>query len=143
LKGEAVIDASTEAGARAAKRLEGERIIWLTTVRADGTPQSSPVWFVWDGTEFLIYSQPGRPKLRNIEGNPRVALNLNSDEGGDDIVTVSGAARIDLGAPPVKDNPRYVEKYAESLGRFGWSPESMSADYSVPVRIRPDSARIW
>lgn len=138
-----MIDTSTEAGARGAKRLEGEQIIWLTTVRADGTPQSSPVWFLWDGSEFLVYSQPGRAKLRNIEGNPRVALNLNSGEGGDDIVTVSGAATIDRGAPPVKDNPRYVEKYRESLSRSGWTPESMSADYSVPIRIRPDSARVW
>jgi PPOX class probable F420-dependent enzyme len=139
----AMIDASTEAGTRAVKRLEGERIIWLTTVRADGTPQSSPVWFVWDGTEFLVYSQPGKAKLTNIEGNPRVALNLNSGDGGDDIVTISGAARIDLGAPRVKDNHPYVEKYGESLSRYGWSPESMSGDYSVPIRIRPDSARVW
>lgn len=138
-----MIDTSTEAGARAAKRLRGERIVWLTTVRADGTPQSSPVWFLWDGTEFLIYSQPGRAKLRNIEGNDRVALNLNSDEGGDDVVTVSGAATIDRGAPPAKDNPAYVEKYRESMSRAGWTPESMSADYSVPIRIRPDSARVW
>jgi PPOX class probable F420-dependent enzyme len=139
----AMIDASTEAGARAAKRLEGERIIWLTTVRADGTPQSSPVWFLWDGTEFLIYSRPEKPKLRNIEGNPRVALNLNSDEGGGDVVTVSGGATIDRAAPPAKDNPGYVEKYRESLSRSGWTPESLSADYSVPVRVRPDSSRVW
>jgi PPOX class probable F420-dependent enzyme len=138
-----MIDASTEAGARAAKRLEGERIIWLTTVRADGTPQSSPVWFLWDGTEFLIYSQPGKPKLKNIDGNRRVALNLNSDEGGGDVLTVSGAATIDRDAPPAKDNPGYVEKYRASLSRAGWTPESLSADYSVPVRIRPDSARVW
>jgi PPOX class probable F420-dependent enzyme len=139
----AMIDASTEAGARAAKRLEGERIIWLTTVRADGTPQSSPVWFLWDGTEFVIYSQPGKPKLRNIEGNDRVALNLNSDEGGGDVVTVSGAALIDRDAPPAKDNSGYVEKYREWLSQAGWTPESMSADYSVPIRIRPDSTRVW
>jgi PPOX class probable F420-dependent enzyme len=139
----AMIDTSTKAGARGAKRLEEERIIWLTTVRADGTPQSSPVWFLWDGTEFLVYSQPGRPKLRNIEGNPRVALNLNSDDGGGDVVTVSGAARIDPEAAPVKDNRPYAEKYAEWLSEYGWSPESMSADYSVPIRIRLDSARVW
>jgi PPOX class probable F420-dependent enzyme len=138
-----MIDTSSEAGARASGRLAEEWIIWLTTVRADGTPQSSPVWFLWDGAEFLIYSQPGRPKLRNIEGNPRVALHLNSDDSGGDILTVSGAARIDQGAPPVKDNQPYVQKYGKALAGEGWSPETMSADYSVPVRIRPDSARVW
>ena len=53
-------DDSTEIGARAERRLREEEIAWLTTVRADGQPQSVPVWFLWDGDAFLIYSQPGR-----------------------------------------------------------------------------------
>jgi PPOX class probable F420-dependent enzyme len=74
-----VLDTTTEAGGRAERRLREEQIIWLTTVRSDGQPQSVPVWFFWDGEKFLVYSQPGRQKLRNIERNPRVDLNLNSN----------------------------------------------------------------
>ncbi|MFQ5612516.1 MAG: hypothetical protein ACE5H9_10325 [Anaerolineae bacterium] len=40
------IDLSTEFGLRVARRLREERIIWLTTLRADQTPQPSPVWFL-------------------------------------------------------------------------------------------------
>lgn len=47
-------DDSTEIGARAERRLREEEIAWLTTVRADGQPQSVPVWFLWDGDTFLI-----------------------------------------------------------------------------------------
>jgi len=32
------------------------------------------VWFFWDGEEFLVYSQPRRQKLRNIERDPKVGL---------------------------------------------------------------------
>jgi PPOX class probable F420-dependent enzyme len=138
-----MIDAGTEAGARATRRLEEERIIWITTVRRDGTPQSSPVWFLWDGSEFFIYSQPDRPKLRNIQRNRKVSLNLNSDDGGGDVVTLSGEARIDPAAPSAKDNPGYVGKYRDAVASAGWTPESFSADYSVAVRVRPDSARVW
>ncbi len=59
-----MLDTTTEAGARAEKRLREEAIIWLTTVRSDGQPQSVPVWFLWEGETFLVYSQPGRQKLR-------------------------------------------------------------------------------
>jgi hypothetical protein len=42
-----VLDATTEAGGRAERRLREEQIAWLATVRSDGQPQSVPVWFFW------------------------------------------------------------------------------------------------
>jgi hypothetical protein len=48
-----VFDTASEAGRRAEGRLREEGIAWLTTVRADGQPQSVPVWFLWDGGSFL------------------------------------------------------------------------------------------
>jgi PPOX class probable F420-dependent enzyme len=65
-----VLDATTEAGGCAERRLREEQTIWMMTVRSDGQPQSVPVWFLWDGEKFLVYSQPGRQKLRNTERNP-------------------------------------------------------------------------
>jgi PPOX class probable F420-dependent enzyme len=55
-----VLDTTTEAGGHAERRLREEQLIWMTTVRSDGQPQSVPVWFFWDGEKFLVYSQPGR-----------------------------------------------------------------------------------
>ncbi len=69
-----MLDTTTEAGGRAERRLREEMIAWLTTVRADGQPQSVPVWFLWNDESFLIYSQPDRQKLRNISNNPRIDL---------------------------------------------------------------------
>ena len=61
-----MLDPSKEAHAHADRRLRSEQVAWLTTVRADGQAQSSPVWFLWDGETFLVYSQPGAPKVRNV-----------------------------------------------------------------------------
>ena len=74
-----MLDTNTECGQRVARRLEGERIAWLTTVGSDGTPQPRPVWFLWTGDEFLVYSRPGTRKLEHITRNPRVSLNLDGD----------------------------------------------------------------
>ena len=66
-----MLDPSRQAHAHADRRLRSEQVAWLTTVRADGQAQSSPVWFLWDGDSFLLYSQPDAQKLRNVAPTPR------------------------------------------------------------------------
>jgi len=62
------IGESFPGAAHAENRLRSDEMIWLTTVWADGQPQTSAVWFHWDGTDFLLVSQPTAGKLRNIAG---------------------------------------------------------------------------
>lgn len=134
---------TTEAGGRAEKRLGEEEIAWLTTVRADGQPQSVPVWFLWDGETFLIYSQEGRQKLRNISHNARVDLNLNSNAHGGDVVRTEGMAEILADAPPATEIPEYLEKYREAIARIGYDPEGFARAYSVALRITPARWQVW
>jgi PPOX class probable F420-dependent enzyme len=138
-----MFDTTTEAGGRAERRLREERIAWLTTVRSDGQPQSVPVWFLWDGETFLVYSQEGRQKLRNIAGNPRVDLNLNSNESGGDVVRVQGTAEVAEDVPPVDEVPEYLEKYRESIAGIGFDPDGFARAYSVPIRITPARWQVW
>ena len=109
-----MLDTSTGAGGRAARRLHDEEVVWMTTVRAGGQPQSVPVWFLWDGEGFLIYSRPGKQKLENIARNPRVGLNLNSSATGGDVVRVEGTAEVGESAPPAGEVDAYVEKYQDA-----------------------------
>jgi len=136
-----MIDLSTDFGARVARRLDNEIMIWLTTVRADGTPQPSPVWFLWADGELLIYSQPNTQKLRNIARSPKVALNFNSDGHGGNIVVFAAEARIDEGAPPANEVAAYIEKYRAGIASLGATPESFAQSYSVALRVRPTKVR--
>jgi PPOX class probable F420-dependent enzyme len=138
-----MLDTTTDAGARADRRLREEIMIWLTTVRSDGQPQSVPVWFLWDGETFLIYSQPGRQKLRNIGGNPRVSLHLNSNDRGVDVVRVEGAAQMLEYFPPATEVGEYLEKYRESIARIGFDPDGFARTYSVALRVTPGRWQIW
>jgi PPOX class probable F420-dependent enzyme len=135
------IDTSTEFGQRAARHLAEDRIVWLTTVDPDGTPQPSPVWFLWDGETALIYSQPNTPKLRNIEQNPRVSLNFAGDGYGGDIVILTGEAAIHPDGAKANAVPGYVEKYRDGMQRIGMTPDGFAQAYSVPVRVRPTRLR--
>ena len=126
------------------QRLYQEQAIWLTTVRADGTPLPTPVAFLWDGETVLIYTTPNSLKLRNIEKNPHAALNLNSDRWGRNAVVLIGTIRQDRAIPPVIQNPAYLEKYRASIGAgLQITPESFSQKFSVPLRFTPERIRAF
>jgi PPOX class probable F420-dependent enzyme len=87
---------------------------------------------------MLIYSQPGRQKLRNIHRNPRVDLNLSSNVHGGDVVHAEGAAEVVEDAPPADEVPNYVEKYRNDIARIDFEPGSFARAYLVPVRVKPE-----
>jgi PPOX class probable F420-dependent enzyme len=131
------IDRSTEFGRRVERRLREEKIIWLTTLDQESTPQPRPVWFLWDGEdELLMYSRPNTHKLRHIERHPRVSLNFDGDGQGEDIVVFTGEATIQENETPADEVTGYVEKYRELLPRINLTAEEFAHLYSVPVRVR-------
>jgi PPOX class probable F420-dependent enzyme len=118
-------------------------VMWLTTVRSDGQPQTSPVWFLWDGDRFLLYSRPGSGKVPNIRGNPRVSLNLDGDGEGGAIVSIEGAAQIDEQAPSADRVGAYADKYRQHIQRLGMESASFARMYSTAIRITPTRRRVY
>jgi PPOX class probable F420-dependent enzyme len=136
-----MIDFSDKLGARAQERLTTEQIIWLTTVAPSGTPQPRPVWFLWDGGTFLIYSQPTAKKLAHIAQNPQVALHFNSTPDGDDIQVFLASATIDRNPPRAQNVDAYLAKYRAAIADIGMTPETFSGSYNVLIRARPTKLR--
>ncbi len=118
-------------------RLKRELIIWLATAGRDGHPHVVPVWFFWDdGESVLIYAIPGQ-KVRDIEANPHVALHLNTDGVGEDVVRIDGTAKIDPEQPPAYRVPNFVRKYREQIQGLDWTPKVFSEKYHIAIRIQP------
>ena len=128
--------------ARARRRLDSELIAWMTTVHPDGRPQTSPVWFLVERDEVLVYSAD-TVRVRNIGANPAVAMNLDGNGRGGDIVTWEGSARVVPGEPPASANEAYVTKYQAAMERNGWSPERFSELYPIAIRVRFERGRAW
>lgn len=129
--------------AAAAERLQAEPIAWLTTVARSGQPQSTPVWFLWEDGEFLIYGAANGLKTRSIEANPRVSLHLEGNGRGGANVIFEGTARVDPAGPAADSVPAYIGKYRQFIDSRGWTPESFAADYPHVIRVSPTRARIW
>jgi len=125
-----------------ARRLADEGVAWLTTAGADGQPQSSPIWFIWDGSSLWLRSQARAGKVRNIEANPMVAFHLADDGNGGDIVTIEGAAALESEPPELLD--AFMAKYDEAIRTaLQTTPEQLAVDYPTTIHITPTRARAW
>jgi PPOX class probable F420-dependent enzyme len=119
-------------------RLQTNLMAWLTTISPSGRPHSVPVWFlVQDDDTILIYSQPGKAKLRNIATNPHVALGLDVTDLGRDVIRFEGTARHVPGHPPANDVPAYLSKYVERIAAIFGTPDRFAHSFSEAILITP------
>src|SRR5712672_3498971 len=52
----------------------------LATLRPDGSPQSSVMWFAWDGERVRFSHTRNRQKYRNLENDPRVSFHVQDPD---------------------------------------------------------------
>jgi PPOX class probable F420-dependent enzyme len=139
-----MIDLTSKFGRKVKQQLRKEYIVWLTTVGADLSPQPRPVWFIWDGSSFLIFSQPQAHKVRHITAHPQVSLHFNTDDTGDqNVIVFAGTAAIDPAVPPARKVSAYLRKYRAGIKALGLTPQQFGQEYSVAIRVTPTSLRGW
>jgi PPOX class probable F420-dependent enzyme len=76
-----------------AEFLKGAHLASLATVRPDGRPHVTPVWYEWDGYEFIVATFRTAQKLRNVSRKGFAALSIYTQEIPYRQVTVEGTAR--------------------------------------------------
>ena len=72
--------------------IDGNVIVHLATINADGTPQVTPVWIERDGDDLRIGSAEGRKKVRNLRRDPRLAISLVDPDDTTKFYSVQGHA---------------------------------------------------
>jgi general stress protein 26 len=70
-------------------RLGREMNIWIATVREDGRPHLTPVWFVWLDNKLYFSTGSDTQKFANLYGNQNVALALPDTNS---VVIIEGEA---------------------------------------------------
>lgn len=137
------IDWTSDLGQRIRKEMQDELVIWMTTTSSDGTPQPNPVWFVADGDDVIVYSHHAAARNANIQRNPRVALNFNSDFHADRMSVIIGTAAVDTTLPSTKDHAVFQQRYGALIPGIGMTIEEHSDTYPVAIRITPTKIRGW
>jgi general stress protein 26 len=70
-------------------RLGRESTIWVVTVRRDGRPHLTPVWYIWLEDRIYIAIGTDSQKFANLRGNQSVAIALPDTES---VIILEGEA---------------------------------------------------
>ena len=55
---------------------EKKALAHIATLMPDGSPQVTPVWFLYENGKFIVNTARGRVKDRNMTRNAKVALSI-------------------------------------------------------------------
>lgn len=83
----------------------------LAYIWTDGTPRVVPIWFHWNGSEFVLATPPKAPKLKALAKNPKVAMTIDDNSFPHKVLLVRGVARLET-------MPGIVPEYAAAAGRY-------------------------
>ncbi|HEY0444636.1 MAG TPA: pyridoxamine 5'-phosphate oxidase family protein [Candidatus Limnocylindrales bacterium] len=132
-----------EPAARIDRLLREESIVWLSSVRADGSPHLVPIWFSWDGEQLFIASKPEAVKVRNLRANPKLMVALGSPDDDFDVGLIEAEATLPA-ASTAELLPRgHLAKYARQMALIGLDEATYVATYSQPILVRPTRYLPW
>jgi PPOX class probable F420-dependent enzyme len=136
------MDSTTDlAAARLDRFLCEEPVIWLSTVRPDGSPHLVPTWFAWDGTTITIRSKPGAQKVRNLRAEARAMIALGDAEDDFDVGLLEVRATLPETTEPLP--AAFLAKYAGRIAELGLTPTQFAATYPQTIRLTPARALGW
>ncbi len=103
----------------------------LATVRPDGSPQTSVMWFDWDGEVIRMTHTKSRQKFRNLANEPRVALSMTDPDDGYRFLEVRGVVES------IEDDDAEASFYQKLQHRYGNVYPISDAAERVIFTIRP------
>lgn len=118
--------------------LETQRNLVMSTVRSDGSPQISPVWYLFDGDAFIISTAKQTAKWHNLLRDPRIALCVDEPDTGRMVVAYG---RAELADEDIWDTTRLlVEKYVKQSEEVQAHMERIFKNWTrVIVTVRPET----
>ena len=115
--------------------LRGAHIASLATIRPDGRPHVTPVWYEYDGHEFIVSTFRSSQKLKNISKKGFAALSIYTHEFPYRQVTIEGTARVGSQVDGVWRERVAVRYLGEPAGK-AYSRDTADMEF-VAIHVRP------
>jgi nitroimidazol reductase NimA-like FMN-containing flavoprotein (pyridoxamine 5'-phosphate oxidase superfamily) len=105
----------------------------------DGTPRVVPIWYHWNGNEFVLGTPPKAPKLKALAKHPKVALTIDNDGFPYNVLSVRGSARMETLKGVAPEYALAAERYfgAEQGKTWVKQMEGMAPEM-VRITITPE-----
>ena len=100
--------------------LQSQRNLILGTLRRDGSPQASPVWYLWTGDAFVISTNTATAKWWNLKRDPRASVCVDNQATGQMVIAYGNAelesedvwdVTRDLVAKYHPDDPDHIDRF--------------------------------
>ncbi len=119
-------------------------IVSFTTIRQDGSPHTTPIWYEYDAGKFYCWVDADTIKTRNIRRNPRVALCIATHDEPYKYVVAEGTCEITSDGAAQRGHSISTRYYGEARGRQ-FAQEITDAGNQVvlvvtPTRLSSESA---
>ena len=121
--------------------LEKPRIGRLGTVRRDGSAHIAPIWFRFEGGEFLVLTERGSQKHKNVERDARVELCIDDEQAPYHTVLVRGGATVEAAPGREWREALAIHYLGDDAGRR-YIEENMHAN-DIMLRIVPVKVSGW
>jgi translation initiation factor IF-1 len=95
----------------------------------DGTPRVVSIWFHWDGTDLVMATLPGAPKLKALQSGDRVAITIDTNDPPHHILSIRGTAEV-------TEIQGVVSEYAQAAVRYLGKERGEAYVGSLPADIR-------
>src|SRR6202023_2326579 len=106
----------------------------LAYIATDGTPRVIPIWFHWNGSDFVMGTPPKAPKLKALAKNPKVSLTIDDNTFPHKVLLIRGTATL-------QTVQGIVPEYAAAAERY-FGPEQGQAWLTQLRGMIPDMVRI-
>ena len=111
----------------------------LAYVWTDGTPRVVPIWFHWNGSEFVMGTPTKAPKLKALSKNPRVALTIDGDVFPHKVLLIRGTAKLKTVEGVVPEYAVAAERYfGREQGRAWVTQMGQMVSSMVRVSVTPE-----
>ncbi len=118
-----------------AEFLKGANLASLATIRPDGRPHVTPVWYEYDGYEFILCTFRRAQKLLNVSRKGFAALSIYTQELPYQQVTVEGTARVGSQVDGVWRERVAVRYLGEAAGK-AYVRDTADMEF-VAIHVRP------
>ena len=106
----------------------------LATLMPDGSPQVTPIWIDYDGTDVLINTAEGRQKDRNLQRDGRVSLSILDPDNAYRYLEIRGTV-VERTTSGARD---HIDKMAKKYIGKDKYPWSQPGEVRVIFKIRPE-----
>jgi hypothetical protein len=90
----------------------------------DESPRVIPIWFQWNGKQFILGSAPSSPKVRALAKYTKVALTIDEDTYPPKVLLVRGTATVEVIEGVVPEYGEAARRYlGEEQGRV-WEEQA-------------------